>query len=74
MKVKIKNNNVKNIKLYPNKICGGYKVQQIGRTSDTDSNKENRLNHNVQGHEGMKNDVQELKQFLHGKEMYLPAK
>ena len=47
MKVKIKSNNGKRIKLYPNKIFGGFKVQPIGKTSATDSNKEDRLNHNV---------------------------
>ena len=65
MKIHVINRSGKKVRLFPNRCIGSFRIQGNAQTNVIVSNEENRLTHNVQEHEGLEDEVNQLRQFLH---------
>ena len=69
MRIKVKNELGKQIRLYPNRSIGKFRKQENAQTGGTSAiigkDESNQPTHTFQDHEGLENEVGKPKQFLH---------
>ena len=76
MKIRVINGSNKKIRLFPNRCIGSFKIQGSAQVNVIviESNEENRLTHNVQEHDGLEDEVNQLKDFLHDRRNVFASK